>query len=317
MQPQNITETLAALSAARIRSYQAFFNPGSPQELYGIYSWNDALSSCVTGLVNTIEITLRNAYHRELSKTYGPSGCASYNWYDIVGLQGKSYESVKGQTHRRGRGGQWIPRNPVPTPDDVISHLTLGFWKYLPDSQFTIHANLVNWPDILALVFPNKPNSSPAYWARLANQDKLFARLDLICDLRNRAAHLEPIWKFGVLYHEVRERRGSAPRQIAQPAPNNLTETLQRIKLVYNRSFELLHWLSAYRALDYKISPGYAKFRYLTSPAGFNAYRTLQPHKDLTLLQFARDIRTRKSIDGVVNLHHRGKKLFSIIPLDV
>lgn len=314
MQPLNLTESIAALSGPRLGSYKAFFAPADDKELYGLYCWNEALAACLATLIRTIEVTMRNAFHRELSLRYGAAaGSVSSDWYNVLDLQRVSREKVQEITHRRGRGGLLSPRVPSPSPDDVVSKLTFGFWKHLPDVSQDIHGNSVDWGAILTALLPNHRKGSAPYWAKQRRQDELFARIDLVGDARNRIAHLEPLWKAGPLLEE-RRPRPNHPLQVVRPAPATAAEAIDRIKLVHNRAYELLFWLSSHRASDYWRSPASAQFRHLASQDGFDSYRLLTARQRVSLFGMSRLLRNRIPITGMVELTSKGQVIALIVP---
>ena len=123
-------ETITALSGPRLASYRAFFSPVDDLELYGLYCWNEAAASCLTALVSNFEVTMRNAFHRELSRRYGvATGAVSSDWYAVLPLTGRSLENVRDITHQYTSRGR-VPRNPQPSPDDIVSNLTFGGFKF-------------------------------------------------------------------------------------------------------------------------------------------------------------------------------------------
>ena len=256
MQAQNVLATLAALSAPRMASYRAFFGPVSDNELYGLYCWNEAVSLAFLPLINSVEISLRNAFHRELSRRFGSqSGTPSSDWYNAIALTGKSLEKVRGVTHiARGSGAnrRHVPRQPAPSPDDVVARQTFGFWKHMMDVGSQNNGQPVPWASIIPDLVPHHPQRQPAYWSQ-RRQGTLFSRIDLVGDTRNRIAHLEPVWKMGPLMEEARAGQNYVPRQV-QPAPATAAEAIARLLLIRNRAFELLYWLSDARADDYKNS---------------------------------------------------------------
>jgi hypothetical protein len=273
MQPLNIAETIAALSGPRLGSYRTFFHPADDYELYGIYCWNEEISSCLTALLNNLEVTMRNAFHRELSLRYGSApGTASSDWYNAIRIGGRSLEKVQAITHRRS-GRSFVPIVPPPAPDDVMAKLTLGFWKHLLDVDKDRRGGMVSWGTILPGLLPKHPNSNVPYWSRQQRQDELFARIDLAGGLRNRIAHLEPVWKTGPLLEERRARRGSYTPRVVKAAPVTPDEAIDRLKLVHNRVLELLYWFSPHRSNDYERSAARSRFRHLASADGLNAFR--------------------------------------------
>lgn len=301
MQPQNIAATIAALSGPRLNSYRTFFKPADDLELYGIYCWNEAISASLTALLNNLEITMRNAFHRELSARYGATAAtASSNWYDDLQLVPRSLEKVRAITHRR-RGPNLVPRHPQPSSDDVVSKLTFGFWKHLLDASRDHRGNAVDWGAILTALLPSHGNSIPAYWARQRRQDGLFARIDLVGDMRNRIAHLEPVWKTGPLLEEGRARPNYTPTTV-QPAPATPPDAIARLKLVHNRAYELLYWLSAARANDHRQSAAWGRFRHLASADGLDGFKKLTAGRRIPFMGLRTLVRSGATVGGMIEV---------------
>jgi hypothetical protein len=236
----------SALSKARLSNYRRFFGANDDRAALGIYRWNDAISANVSSVLAYCEIALRNQFHTVLSSHYGEGAAGSRNWYEFLVLNRKSQEAIRKITHETRRIGgirQLVRRVPGPSPDDVISKLTFGFWQHVLDVCVDCSARIVEWPAILVDVLPGHRNASVSFWDKQKHRDMLFARIDFCKELRNRIAHLEPVWKAGRLMTERRPRAGS-PLATVEPAPSTPAEALRRLQLAYDRSLELLGWLS-------------------------------------------------------------------------
>ena len=53
------------ISAPRLNTYRAFFTPANDVELLGCYLWSKEVASAFFPLLQVLEITLRNAIHKE------------------------------------------------------------------------------------------------------------------------------------------------------------------------------------------------------------------------------------------------------------
>lgn len=308
MQPLNITETLEAISLSRVSSYRSMFAPSNDLELYGIYCWNESVTNGFSTLLATVEITLRNSFHREFSRRYGtPSIGLNTHWYDDLILSPKSVTKISDIR------GHYRWRHNAPDPGDIISGLSFGFWKHLLDVTQATDGSAVPLNDILTDLLPNYRNGSPAHWAKQANQDKLYSRLETAWDMRNRIAHHEPIWKFGALFEERRQRHRFRPTKIRN-RPINVAQSLDRMNLTYNCCTELLHWLSSYRATDYKSSPNHHKMKYLLTAKAISDYRSFASTKQMTLLGIRRMMKTRTPLENIIYLRHHGEPVAVILP---
>lgn len=271
-----LSAALAALSHARVSNYRAFFGVTSDAEAYGLYVWNEALSNAFSRTLAALEIAMRNQFHAALSARYGAVGSASSrDWFNHISLQGKSSTSVQELTHTRKRvkgGIQHVPRTPTPSPDDVVSRLTFGFWPHLLDVQVDQTGQPIDWAAILVDVLPGHRQRNATYWATQRHRDALFARIDFCNSLRNRIAHHEPIWKAGPLLEEVRPRQNVRPL-VVQKAPATPYEAIARLDLAYTRTLELLEWFSKDLAAMVCRSEAHHRFMALNTKDALEGYR--------------------------------------------
>lgn len=289
MQPTNIQQTHLDISHARLSSYKGFFQCQDPQELYGIYCWNEAISGALFRLISITEVVMRNRFHMALSQhsyTSASVGSPGANdWYNHIRLPQKSLDKIKKVTHRyRGRGPnkRLVLKHPTPSSNDVVSQMSFGFWPKMLDVSLP-------WGNLLPHIVVGHRHRQVSHWNRTANQDALYARLDLVNRLRNRIAHFEPIWKQASLQEERRPRPNVTPR-IISPPPQNKEEALVRLELLHERINELLRWLSPDRAKDYESSYVKNHFCWLCSEDGLAAYRGFQPGVDLPISRFKREL---------------------------
>jgi hypothetical protein len=273
---------IQALSHARLSNYRSFFGATDDGEALGLYQWNDDLSAGIFSTIKQLEVVLRNQFHHAMSQRYGAAGGqGSKDWYAHVALNSKSKDKIKGITHHY-RGSQLVPRVPAPSPDDVVSGLTFGFWPRLLDLTVDIHQQPVAWGPILVDVLPGHRQRQASYWAKPKHRDALFARLDLCNELRNRIAHHEPIWKLGPLMAERRSRHGS-PVAIEAPAPTTPADALNRLRLLYDRVTELLGWLSPAVAAKYMASDIHLRCLNLLQIDTLRDYRRALPPAEIDL----------------------------------
>jgi len=206
--PSNLSTALDELSSARLSSYMNFFSPASDQELYGLYCWNDAVSSRFMRLFGIVEILLRNRFHVALSKQYWRNGSSrgyreSNDWFlSLYRPYAPLQRQNEGDKKIRKKLG---PQNKQATPTQVIAGMTYGFWPRVLDAQQTISGAPVPWDTLIPQIVPGHHQRAASYWRTLAHQDSLYARMNLVGALRNRVAHFEPLWKFGDEKEELRE----------------------------------------------------------------------------------------------------------------
>jgi hypothetical protein len=240
-----------ALSHPRLSSYRRFFTAASDAEALGLYQWNEEMSGALFRAISLVEIVLRNQFHKALSNRYGVAGTStSRDWYQHISLKPLSKDRIRDITHLR-KHKTFIPRTPTPSPDDVVSKLTLGFWPHVLDAAKDTANVAVPWDQIILDILPGHRQRTSQYWKKQRHQDAFFARLDLCNELRNRIAHHEPIWKQGPLLAEARHRKGSSAPAVVAATPTTPADSVARLQLLYERLVELLGWLSPSVALAF------------------------------------------------------------------
>lgn len=286
---------IKALSHARLSSYRVFFNTQSDEEMLGLYQWNEELSAAIFRTISLTEIVLRNQCHTAMSMRYGVAGSTnSRDWYDHVDLNKLSRKKITDVTYTKHHQ-QSVPKVPVPSPDDVVSRLTFGFWPHLLDLRQDMAHQPIVWGPILLDILPGHRQRQVTHWSKQKHRDALFARFDLCNEIRNRIAHHEPIWKIGPLMEETRARRGNQPAIVA-PAPTTPSEALGRLKLLYERLTELLGWLSPEMARAHALSDVHHKCISLLNLQALEAYRKTKLPVVLNLAQFKSNRSLRKAL---------------------
>jgi hypothetical protein len=107
--PARTAALVALVGAPRFGPYLAAAN-GDVRAALDLYVWNLCLSASFHGPLSILEVTVRNALHRELSVLFGPS------WHTDPGFQAAAPGSRRRCTRRalaRGSNGQY--RSPLAT----------------------------------------------------------------------------------------------------------------------------------------------------------------------------------------------------------
>jgi hypothetical protein len=156
-----------ALSGARFASYLDECG-GDAAAALRVYMWNIDLSAAFYPLLHFVEITLRNALHRELSARFGRA-----DWWSVAPLTEHGQRLVKQAQEKVS-----APRSPQ-HPDELVTNLTFGFWVSLVSQTY----DRALWVPALHRAFPH-------YRGR---RDALHAELKEVLWLRNRVMHHEPI----------------------------------------------------------------------------------------------------------------------------
>lgn len=220
MRPSSVTVFEHAISRPRLDSYQRYFRTRNLTEAIGLYQWNAELSACFSTLLAFLEITLRNNVHRTMSLFHSHGTRVSDHWYDRIRSSLKPSLAAKiddvrlaGPPHARR------PRCPAPSPDEIISRVSFGFWAGVLSCIDRRYAD-----QLLPGIFPHHPlNARSADWAGNANRKQALAFIHEVNAFRNRMAHHEPLWKFGAI-----KDTSSCPAVMVIPASRHLADSLAR-----------------------------------------------------------------------------------------
>ena len=177
---QELDELEASLSRKRLEIYLASVR-GDRAKAVRLHAWNTAVSAAFYGPLQGLEVTLRNAVHRELVKRYGPS------WHDNpdTGLDKGALARVSDAKSKLPRGGHEAEAS------RLVASLSFGFWVSLfgpggrlvsgrkADYQMTL------WRPALRRVFLHR---------KILARKQAHGPLNDLRILRNRIAHHEPIF---------------------------------------------------------------------------------------------------------------------------
>jgi hypothetical protein len=163
---EQLDSLIATLSTDRLTPY---LNAAGGDRLYAVrlYEWNTSLSESLYGVLQGLEVALRNSFHRVLATAF-----VRDDWYDVCGLEYDQQEDVRKAKGRIVRDGK------VVVPCKVIAELTFGFWVSLVGPGYAQQI----WDAHLhkAFVVP-------------LGRKAVHRRLEKIRKLRNRVAHHESI----------------------------------------------------------------------------------------------------------------------------
>jgi hypothetical protein len=154
------------LSPERLAAYIAYAR-GDRWVAIRLYERNTEISEALYGVIQALEITLRNAIHNILSEQLGGP-----DWYETFSLADPEREALE-----KARKNV-LDRPAVLTPGRVIAEMTFAFWGRL----FSEPYDKTLWVPHLRKIFPLK----------LQNHRRLIrGRLVELKTLRNRIAHHE------------------------------------------------------------------------------------------------------------------------------
>jgi hypothetical protein len=128
MNPQNIPLFEQIVSKPRLDSYRSYFKASHSQAI-GLYMWNCDLSVNFGVLWGFLEIALRNNTHKVLSQFTTAGVQTSSTWYDTMYPKFSASTKKKIDAEKNDKSGSLL--TPQPTPDELVSRLSFGFWPNL------------------------------------------------------------------------------------------------------------------------------------------------------------------------------------------
>ena len=125
-EPHELERLREVLSAERLTSYLQLAS-GDLRQAIALYERNTSLSEAMYGLLQGLEIPLRNAMHRALS-----TGLGHEDWYDAFPWQMAQHEQIE-----NAKAGLQKKSRAV-TPGRMVSELTFGFWVGLTGPKYSV-----------------------------------------------------------------------------------------------------------------------------------------------------------------------------------
>lgn len=274
------------ISKPRLDSYRGYFHTTSVDEAIGLYMWNSELSSCFGALLSFFEIALRNNVHRAMSQFYTRGASSSDHWYDRISASLKA-STVSKITEVRQEGPRHARtfRNPAPSPDEIVSRVTFGFW---PGVIGTLDPRFAD--QLFPNIFPHHSlNANPLDWKIRTTRKAALAFIYELNDFRNRLAHHEPLWKFAAI-----KDTSVSPPVVVVPASNSYSDSSTRFQRLLGHFDSAMEAMNRDFHADLMQSSWRLKLNYLLSDRGFARYRSLkhcpQP-SSLTPAEFRRSFR--------------------------
>ena len=180
--PKDLLDDIeASFSLERLGTYLTVAQ-GDREQALQLYTWNTTVSAAFYGPLQGLEVALRNALHRELTRLYGEA------WYDnpAAGLD-------LGGTERLAVAKRKIkPAGRTVTPSKLVATLSFGFWVSLLGSGGRLDAagrranyEMTLWRPALRRAFPQRTPLT---------RIQAYQPLNALRKLRNRIAHHEPIF---------------------------------------------------------------------------------------------------------------------------
>ena len=162
----NLAELERTLSADRLDPYRT--SVGGDRELaVRLYEQNTLLAESLYGVLQGLEVALRNSMHEQLAAGHGRP-----DWWNAVGLEPEQATMLQKAQSALNREGKPLG------PGRIVAELSFGFWTGLTGPRY---GDL--WKNHLVKIFPRRP----------VQRAEVQMRLNSIRKLRNRIAHHEPI----------------------------------------------------------------------------------------------------------------------------
>lgn len=157
------------LSKERLSSY----SKATLEETIKNYERNTILSEAIYGLLQGVEIALRNSIHNVLT-----AGLSRSDWYNYFSWQKPELDALDQAKDKLVR------RRKAVAPGAIVAELPFGFWLQTVARKY----EKILWVPYVHKAFPNITTDRMG----------LFRRLDQIRELRNRVAHHERILHFNI-----------------------------------------------------------------------------------------------------------------------
>jgi hypothetical protein len=174
----NLAELEVRLSSDRLQPYRKSVG-GDSERAIRLYEQNTLLAESLYGILQGLEIALRNSIHVQLSVSF-----ARPDWWNAVQLKPEQATMLRSAEESLQRAGKPLEAS------RIVAELSFGFWTGLTGPRYS-----ELWRDHLVKIFPR----------RHVQRNEVQIRLNSIRKLRNRIAHHEPILFSGKLPRYVNQ----------------------------------------------------------------------------------------------------------------
>lgn len=280
------------ISKPRLDSYRGYFH-ASTEEAVGLYMWNCQLSACLSTLLSYFEVALRNRVHWSMSGFYSRGTSQSIHWYDTIRGQLKpgTQKAIDKIRTIRGPRGVLTHRIPAPSPDEIVSRVTFGFW---PAILAVIDQRYAG--QLLPGIFPSHSlNINPRSWTVGATRKNALAFIYELNEMRNRIAHHEPLWKFSAI-----KDTSTNPAVVITAASTNQAESIARFHRLLALLDANLNAVNKDLCQDLSTSGWRLELNFLLTPRGIERYKNLRHVPEERMLSPA-DLRRQFSLVGKGN----------------
>lgn len=273
------------ISNSRLSSYQHILKITDQNQILRAYYWNIALSSSIYPLIQTLEITLRNAidqavrnHHQPITQYNKPSFKNDPYWFENIlrdvqdtkisrmnATKKSRWLNAQGQRIRFTSGEDAVNKARLEVnryrtqvhAEDILSRMTFGFWTTFLSNDFqNALTHHLLWPNLLSEVFPNAPLGT--------SRSDIEQQFTFVREFRNRLSHHEPVWKF---YTTLPNGQLDYTHPIY-----GLNPSLNLLKIQYDKMLTLIKWMSIDTYNQFCDAKMDYEFRKLCSLDGFYGY---------------------------------------------
>jgi hypothetical protein len=121
MDPATIADLPTLISPPRLAPYLAVTS--GQAEALRLYTWNVEVSSAFWGVVNALEVALRNSMQDQLATRFGRR-----DWWDLPSAKLAHEQAGQLRQARKAASKAAKARKRAVVPDDVVAQFMLGFW---------------------------------------------------------------------------------------------------------------------------------------------------------------------------------------------
>ena len=165
------------LSEKRLSTYLTAVD-GDLDAAFELYAWNIQVAGAALSATAMVEVVVRNSIDRTLT-AWNAAKHQTDDWFNLPVLDVRAKADITKAQARIERS------NLFPDHDKVVAELPFGFWRFLTTRRY--YASL--WVPELHKAFPY---GDPDLRKRQQETARLLGNMNF---LRNRAAHLEPVFR--------------------------------------------------------------------------------------------------------------------------
>lgn len=151
---------------------------GQVDEAFSLYQHNLEIAASIQGMTAMVEVVVRNAIDRSLMDLVSTRGSGE-DWFDLPVLDIKARADVRTARDRIRRVKKSVEHS------RVLAELSFGFWRFLTSKRYLTSL----WIPATQYAFPHGHKDART------RQQQVSAALTDMTFIRNRAAHLEPVFR--------------------------------------------------------------------------------------------------------------------------